>query len=111
MAELDPIRVLIDKAPEVERLASVVEATVDSLYDAVSTLRQNWRTVVLNGRASAAHIAPTVDVARLPTWDHIRDLLTQWHMVEEGYRRTWDGLTAAEKERLPNLDPDVVGQT
>ena len=109
MAEPDPIRVLVDTAPEVESLTTEIESTVDALYDAVNTLRQQWRIVVLNGRAPGAHGGPTIDVGQLPTWDHIQELVRRWHTLEEAYRRTWNGLTEAEKERLPNLDPDVIG--
>jgi hypothetical protein len=107
---LDPIRVLINKAPEIEKTTEQIEEAISTLYQAVYNLKQFWRTIVVNGKAAAITQGQTITIDQLPTWQQIHDLLVRWHALTEEYHRIWDQLPETDKERLPNLEPgSLVG--
>ena len=106
----DPIRILVEQAPRVEKCTAEVEKTIDVLYQAVSTLNEHWRTVIVNGEAIGVQRELTINVEKLPTWQSIQELLARWHALDADYRATWEQLSDEERERLSPLDPDSLTQ-
>lgn len=108
MPTVDPIRVLVNKAPEIEAATDEIEAAIDTLYEAVSVLKEHWQTIVLNGEAPTVHEGLIINIENLPTWQKIQEMLAHWHTIDEDYRRTWEQLSDHEMDHLPNLEPDKV---